>query len=115
MKERGTIQNELRVMGAIRKILSHIREANLDVPFVAINRSHDFLSEDLTQRDVWTIFNLEQEYAKYRAQYTTLRDSLLRILKAVKEHSSSPQPVFVVQLEILAKYHKTLEESMLES
>lgn len=105
----------MRVLGAIRKILSHIREANLDVPFVAMNRSHDFLSEGLTQRDVWTIFNLDQEYAKYRAQYITLRDSLQRILKAVREHSTSPQPVFVKQLEILARYHKALEESIQES
>lgn len=71
---------------AIRKILSHIREANLDVPFVAMNRSYDYLGEGLDQRDVWTIFNLDMEYAKYRAQYTTLSDSLLRILKAVSAH-----------------------------
>jgi hypothetical protein len=48
LKDRTTLHNDVRVLGAIRKILSHIREANLDVPFVAINRSYDYLSEGLT-------------------------------------------------------------------
>jgi hypothetical protein len=36
---------------------------------------------------VWTIFNLEQEYAKFRLQYTQLKEQLIRVVKAVKEHS----------------------------
>lgn len=66
--------NDQLVLKAIRKILSHFREANLDVPFVAMNRSYDFKSEGLTERDVWTIATLDQEYAKYRAQYLSLKN-----------------------------------------
>jgi transcriptional accessory protein Tex/SPT6 len=81
------LANDLKIKRAVEKILTLIREENLDVPFVSTNRSYVYADSGLTESDVWTIFNLEQEYAKFRLQYTQLKEQLIRVVKAVKEHS----------------------------
>jgi transcriptional accessory protein Tex/SPT6 len=86
---------------AIHNVLVLIRDQRFDIPFITKYRAHEFKSAGLTDQDIWLIFNLEQEYAKYRLQFNQMRESLVRIIKAVHNHSNSDPSQIRYQVEIL--------------
>jgi transcriptional accessory protein Tex/SPT6 len=53
------------VKGKILKVLILIRQQHLDIPMICKYRRYEFMKE-LEEKDVWLIFNLDQEYAKYK-------------------------------------------------
>ena len=53
---------------SIKNVLLFMRDQHLDVPFIARYRSYEY-RRGLQEADIWTIFQLEQEFGRYRAQY----------------------------------------------
>lgn len=49
----------------ITNVLRHFRISNYDIPFITKYRKYDFQKE-LSEQDVWTIFNLDIEYSKFQ-------------------------------------------------
>jgi hypothetical protein len=41
-----------------------IRTEHLDIPMITMYRKYEFL-KDLSEEDVWTVFNLDLEYGKF--------------------------------------------------
>ena len=58
--------NEDDIREKVKKILFFFRKDNLDVPFIAHYRKYEY-GKNLTEEDVWTIFNLDQEYGRFTA------------------------------------------------
>jgi len=52
------------IQNKIQRVLHLIRVEHLDVPMVATYRKYEY-QKDLTDEDVWTIFDLDLEYGKY--------------------------------------------------
>jgi transcriptional accessory protein Tex/SPT6 len=88
------------VKDSIKNVLLFMREQHYDVPFIARYRSYEY-RRGLEEEDIWTIFQLEQEFGRYRAQYQQIHNQFARIHRALTE---AEDPHLQGDIEDLRKY-----------
>ena len=78
-KRKDMIYDTTHVKKKIQKVLRMFRVEHLDIPMITKYRRFEYMKE-LDDHDVWTIFNLDLEYAKFKSQ----KNQILKFIKKIK-------------------------------
>jgi transcriptional accessory protein Tex/SPT6 len=66
-KNQSFIKYSQEVKIKIRKVLKFFRCQNFDVPYITKYKFNE-IDPELTQADIWRVFNLDVEYGKFLVQ-----------------------------------------------
>lgn len=105
--QQNFLHHEIEVKKRIHQILLFIRSQKYyyDVPMIAKYRKHDYQGTQqhlLNQEHVWKVYNLDQEYGKFKVQFTQTRDFLANLIFAIPEEDDQ-RPAVIFQLQELQK------------